>query len=260
MTKTFSLYKIDSKVVTLFNPLSLMSVVTLYNLPTGKFIMTNIKTGGDLFNGLTAVESNGGHVLTSGHVLADAEGNNVAFVKSSSGKGSKFIFYNAPDPNEATMIHLLVTGDPNHDYYSGNISVSVEKVGDNYLIKNESKLNNLSYQTVKLNKMIKARNKVRWVLSKVDGGVAYIASSSLGYSQLGGCRPDYVKLTTKGGTVISTDKTGNSQINDTSADYIIKASDLADIDVEELSLTHVRFAKNETTPLRIPVAQILDIQ
>lgn len=248
----------NEDVIATFNPTGLVIAATLLKTSGGPVVTPDSLPAGLLFDKTTASEDNDGNWVIFRNRAP------VAFVEHSDTQGSKWRYYNHADKTKATIIYLLVDGDPQHDLCEVNLIVDVVKLENGiFQILNSSIVNGNHYSFFTPNQTAQ-RIGFQYTLNNLQdvdsySGLTYLPAGGRSFNQAGSQR-DYINLTTDPSIPISTDKEGNSQMA-THADYCIKQADLDDANVELFGIKMVWLTggnpKNESETMFIPLKDIL---
>lgn len=256
--KRIFLYNVPQALEQLLGASRLMSVATLMR-PVGKtpyFSDTNTFPGASLFNGKTVVEA------PSGWTIKDETGKAVAFLEKCDGTvaGCEFRWYNNPDRTKATMVRLLVYGDPEIDLIVANPGIEVEKRdGGIVCLKNVTTTNGIPWNEAPGYREA-GLHGFHFAVSGVNdgrfGSLRYLLEGN-GYNQFGASRKTYVKIS-NAPAALTKDLTGDTQIADNSVDYVLSVTDQQDPNVEYFNIQHIAAVKNESEVLRIPIAELFN--
>jgi len=240
-----------------FDPTKLVIAATLLKTNGGNVVTPDSLPAGLLFDKTTVRQEGTGYILTR-------DKKDIAYIESSEGQGSKWRYYNHSDKTKATMIYLLVTGDPEHDLCEVNLIIDVEKQGNGIVtLVNNTVVNGNRWTAFKPNQTAQ-RIGFQYTLNNLQevdsySGLMYLPAGGRNFNQAGSQR-DYINLTTDPSIPISTDKDGHSQVV-THADYCIKQSDLDDANIESFGITMVWLQggnpKNSSETMLIPIKDIL---
>jgi hypothetical protein len=244
-------------VIEAFDPTKLVIAATLLKTSGGNVVTPDSLPAGLLFDKTTVRAEGNGFILTR-------DKKDIAYIESSEGQGSKWRYYNNADKTKATMIYLLVTGDPEHDLCEVNLIIDVVKL-PNGIVKliNNTIVNGQDWQAFQPNQTAQ-RIGFQYTLNNLQeadsySGLMYLPAGGRNFNQAGSQR-DYINLTTDPNIPISTDKDGYSQ-SDTHADYCIKQADLDDANIESFGITMVWLQggnpKNSSETMLIPIKDIL---
>lgn len=183
----------------------------------------------------------------------------VAFIEATD-QGGMWRLYNRANPEEATMISLLVEGDPDVDLYHANPAVRVTEEDGITTIENISLLNEVSYKEVKNNVDIQGIGCM-WYMRNVKGlnykQGGFIANGNKTDLNRGSGRLDFCKITERTDVPMTTDFVGNTDLNTFSADYVFTEEDKLDANKEYLSLIIYHGVKQTIYPLHMPITNIL---
>lgn len=247
----------NEDVIAAFDPTKLVIAATLLKTNGGPVVTPDSLPAGLLFDKVKMVAIVGGFILSR-------DKKDIAYIESSEGQGSKWRYYNNADKTKATMIYLLVTGDPEHDLCEVNLIIDVVKLQNGIIhIANSTIVNDNDWTLFQPNQTAQ-RIGFQYTLNNLQepdsySGLMYLPAGGRNFNQAG-TRRGYINLTTDPSIPISTDKDGNSQI-DTHADYCIKQSDLDDANIESFGITMVWLQggnpKNSSETMLIPIKDIL---
>lgn len=244
-------------VIEAFDPTKLVIAATLLKTNGGNVVTPDSLPAGLLFDKTIVRAEGNGFILTR-------DKKDIAYIESSEGQGSKWRYYNHPDKTKATMIYLLVTGDPEHDLCEVNLIIDVQKLPNGIVhIINNTIVNQEGWSNFQPNQTAQ-RIGFQYTLNNLQeadsySGLMYLPAGGRNFNQAGSQRW-YINLTTDPNIPISTDKEGNSQIA-THADYCIKQADLDDANIESFGITMVWLQggnpKNSSETMLIPIKDIL---
>ena len=248
----------NEDVISTFDPTKLVIAATLLKTNGGNVVTPDSLPAGLLFDKTTIRTA-----TTNGFVLT-RDKKDIAFIESSEGQGSKWRYYNNADKTKATMIYLLVTGDPEHDLCEVNLIIDVTKFLNGIVtLRNYTIVNGQDWMDFEPNQTAQ-RIGFQYTLNNLQeadsySGLMYLPAGGRNFNQAGSQRA-YINLTTDPTVPISTDKEGASQA-DTHADYCIKQSDLDDANIESFGITMVWLQggnpKNSSETMLIPIKDIL---
>jgi hypothetical protein len=247
-----------------FDPTKLVIAATLLKTNGGNVVTPDSLPAGLLFDKTTVRQEGTGYILTR-------DKKDIAYIESSEGQGSKWRYYNHSDKTKATMIYLLVTGDPEHDLCEVNLIVDVVKGVNTVVILpdgliqfvNNTTINGRHWTDFQPNKTAQ-RVGFQYTLNNIQepdsySGLIYLPAGGRNFNQAGTQR-EYVNITTNPNTPISTDRESSTQFY-THADYCIKQSDLDDANIESFGITMVWLQggnpKNASETMLIPIKDIL---
>jgi len=175
-------------------------------------------------------------------------------------QGGLWRLYNKPNPEDATMISLLVEGDATVDLYHANPAVRITEEDGITTVENISELNEMSYKDVKNNVDIQGIGCM-WYMRNVKGldykQGGYIANGNKTDLNRGSGRLDFCKLTERTDVPETTDFEGNTDLNTFSTDYVYTEEDRLDSNREYLSLILYHGVKQTVSPLHIAITKIL---
>ena len=247
----------NEDVIVTFNPTGLVIAATMLKTSGGNVVTPDSLPAGLLFDKATVRQDGTGYILTR-------DKQDVAYIESSAGQGSKWRYYNNADKSQATVTYLLVDGDPQHDLCEINLILDVVKLDNGITqIVNNTIINGQHWTDFQPNKTAQ-RIGFQYTVNNVQepdsySGLMYLPWGGRTFTQAGSTR-SYINLTTVAGTPISTDKDGESQ-RFTHADYIVKAADIADSNVESFGITMVWLQdgnpKNSSETMLTPLTEIL---
>ena len=247
----------NEDVIEAFDPTKLVIAATLLKTNGGNVVTPDSLPAGLLFDKTTVRQEGTGYILTR-------DKKDIAYIESSEGQGSKWRYYNNADKTKATMIYLLVTGDPEHDLCEVNLILDVVELENGIIhIANSTIVNDNDWTLFQPNQTAQ-RIGFQYTINNLQeadsySGLMYLPAGGRNFNQAG-TRRGYINLTTDPNIPISTDKDGNSQI-DTHADYCIKQSDLDDANIESFGITMVWLQggnpKNSSKTMLIPIKDIL---
>jgi len=249
-------YDLNKEVVDFFNAKKLLVVSrALKSSRSGKWIMhKNKQPATEYFDKMTVlpIDQDSFQLLRGGKYP-------TAYMERTD-EGSAWRLYNRANPEDATMISILVEGDYEVDLYHANPGVRITEQNGVSTVENISILNEVSYKDVDNNVDIQGIGCM-WFMRGVRGGKYrhgdYIACGNNIDSNRGSGRLDFCKITERTDVPMTTDFKGSTDLNTFSADYVFTEEDRLDSNREYLSLTLYHGVKQTVARFHIDINKIL---
>lgn len=177
-------------------------------------------------------------------------------------QGGEWVYYNNEDIDQATSRLVLAKGGDN-DLYSAEMRLAVVKVGDVHIVRNTSTINGVLWSETPIRGEIGLMS-ASWYLRNIEDGQlrqgGFIPLYAPINYNIGGVRPEFVKLTTNPDVPSTLDYKGVSDLDTWSADYCVKEEDLTDPDHEKLVLTMYHGTKQTVRNFGVSLKQILSVK